>query len=239
MVGDHRQLPPTVISNAAEEGGLSIPLFERLLENKVEAHMLTTQYRMHPTIREFPSARFYDNRLEDGCSAAERPPAAGFLWPDWDRPVAFVPVHGSEIKEDVGSSRSNIDEAAAVISILNDLLLPGDLNPSDIGIISPYSGQVRLIGQMIPDELDGVEVKSVDGYQGREKEIIILSTVRSNSDGNIGFLKDARRLNVAMTRARRGLIVVGDDRTLRYDKTWSSWLDWVSELGLMAWHIRN
>ncbi|MGY8754679.1 MAG: AAA domain-containing protein [Candidatus Poseidoniales archaeon] len=239
LVGDHRQLPPTVISNAAEEGGLSIPLFERLLENKVEAHMLTTQYRMHPTIREFPSARFYDNRLEDGCSAAERPPAAGFLWPDWDRPVAFVPVHGSEIKEDVGSSRSNIDEAAAVISILNDLLLPGDLNPSDIGIISPYSGQVRLIGQMIPDELDGVEVKSVDGYQGREKEIIILSTVRSNSDGNIGFLKDARRLNVAMTRARRGLIVVGDDRTLRYDKTWSSWLDWVSELGLMAWHIRN
>ena len=239
LVGDHRQLPPTVISRVAEDGGLSIPLFERLLENGVEAHMLTTQYRMHPTIREFPSARFYDNRLVDGCSAADRPPAAGFLWPDWDKPVAFVPVHGAEISEETGSSRSNIDEAAAVISILNDLLLPGDLNPNDIGIISPYSGQVRLIGQMMAEELEGVEVKSVDGYQGREKEIIILSTVRSNSDGNIGFLKDSRRLNVAMTRAKRGLIVVGDDRTLRHDRTWSSWLDWVSELGLMAWHIRN
>ncbi|HIF46535.1 MAG TPA: hypothetical protein EYQ73_07100 [Candidatus Poseidoniales archaeon] len=239
LVGDHRQLPPTVISRVAEDGGLSIPLFERLLENGVEAHMLTTQYRMHPTIREFPSARFYDNRLKDGCSAADRPPAAGFLWPDWDKPVAFVPVHGAEISEETGSSRSNIDEAAAVISILNDLLLPGDLNPNDIGIISPYSGQVRLIGQMMPEDLEGVEVKSVDGYQGREKEIIILSTVRSNSDGNIGFLKDSRRLNVAMTRAKRGLIVVGDDRTLRHDRTWSSWLDWVSELGLMAWHIRN
>lgn len=239
LVGDHRQLPPTVISRVAEDGGLSIPLFERLLENGVEAHMLTTQYRMHPTIREFPSAQFYDNRLVDGCSAADRPPAAGFLWPDWDKPVAFVPVHGAEISEETGSSRSNIDEAAAVISILNDLLLPGDLNPNDIGIISPYSGQVRLIGQMMAEELEGVEVKSVDGYQGREKEIIILSTVRSNSDGNIGFLKDSRRLNVAMTRAKRGLIVVGDDRTLRHDRTWSSWLDWVSELGLMAWHIRN
>ncbi len=239
LVGDHRQLPPTVISRVAEDGGLSIPLFERLLENGVDAHMLTTQYRMHPTIREFPSARFYDNRLKDGCSAADRPPAAGFLWPDWDKPVAFVPVHGAEISEETGSSRSNIDEAAAVISILNDLLLPGDLNPNDIGIISPYSGQVRLIGQMMPEDLEGVEVKSVDGYQGREKEIIILSTVRSNSDGNIGFLKDSRRLNVAMTRAKRGLIVVGDDRTLRHDRTWSSWLDWVSELGLMAWHIRN
>ena len=239
LVGDHRQLPPTVTSQRAEEGGLDIPLFERLLSNGLPAHMLTTQYRMHPTIREFPSARFYENRLEDGCSSSDRPPVAGFLWPDWDKPVAFVPVHGAEIEEEVGSSRSNMDEAATVIQIVNDLLSPGDLSPEDIGIISPYAGQVRLIRTMIDGEIEGLEVKSVDGYQGREKEIIVLSTVRANEAGKVGFLSNYRRLNVALTRAKRGLIVVGDDRTLRNDATWASWLDWISESNLMAWHIVN
>jgi regulator of nonsense transcripts 1 len=239
LVGDHRQLPPTVTSRRAEEGGLNIPLFERLLSNGIPAHMLTTQYRMHPTIREFPSARFYENRLEDGCSSAQRPPVAGFLWPDWDKPVSFVPVHGSEIEEEAGSSRSNMDEAAIVIKIVNDLLAPGDISAEDIGVISPYAGQVRLIRSMMNDEIDGLEIKSVDGYQGREKEIIVLSTVRANENGIVGFLSDYRRLNVALTRAKRGLIVVGDDRTLRNDATWASWLDWVSESNLMAWHIVN
>ena len=239
LVGDHRQLPPTVTSQRAEEGGLDIPLFERLLSNGIPAHMLTTQYRMHPTIREFPSSRFYDNRLEDGCSSSERPPAAGFLWPDWDKPVAFVPVHGSEMEEESGSSRSNMDEAAVVVQVVNDLLLPGDLSPEDIGVISPYAGQVRLIRSMIEDTIEGLEVKSVDGYQGREKEIIVLSTVRANENGKVGFLSNYRRLNVALTRAKRGLIVIGDDRTLRNDHTWASWLDWINESNLMAWHVVN
>ena len=239
LVGDHRQLPPTVTSRSAEEGGLDIPLFERLLSNGLPAHMLKTQYRMHPTIREFPSSRFYENKLEDGCSPSDRPPAAGFLWPDWDKPVAFVPVHGAEIEEESGSSRSNMDEAAIVVQIVNDLLAPGDLAPEDIGVISPYAGQVRLIRSMVDDVIEGLEVKSVDGYQGREKEIIVLSTVRANDAGKVGFLSNYRRLNVALTRAKRGLIVIGDDRTLRNDPTWASWLDWISESNLMAWHVVN
>ena len=239
LVGDHRQLPPTVTSRSAEEGGLDIPLFERLLSNGLPAHMLTTQYRMHPTIREFPSSRFYENKLEDGCSSSDRPPVAGFLWPDWDKPVAFVPVHGSEIEEESGSSRSNMDEAAIVVQVVNDLLAPGDLTPEDIGVISPYAGQVRLIRSMVGDVIEGLEVKSVDGYQGREKEIIVLSTVRANDAGKVGFLSNYRRLNVALTRAKRGLIVIGDDRTLRNDPTWASWLDWISESNLMAWHVVN
>jgi len=239
LVGDHRQLPPTVTSQRAEEGGLDISLFERLLSNGLPAHMLTTQYRMHPTIREFPSSRFYENRLEDGCTSTDRPPAAGFLWPDWDKPVAFVPVHGAEMEEESGSSRSNMDEAAVVIKIVNDLLAPGDLTAEDIGVISPYSGQVRLIQGMLDGQIDGLEVKSIDGYQGREKEIIVLSTVRANDSGKVGFLSNYRRLNVALTRAKRGLIVIGDDRTLRNDSTWASWLDWVSESNLMAWHVVN
>ncbi len=239
LVGDHRQLPPTVISQNAEDGGLKIPLFERLIDNGIPSHMLTTQYRMHSTIREFPSARFYDNRLEDGCNDSERPPAAGFLWPDWNKPVAFVPVHGSEIQDPTSSSKSNMDEAAMVVQIVNDLLAAGDLSPEDVGVISPYSGQVRLIRRLFDEAVEGLEIKSVDGYQGREKEIIVLSTVRSNTEGNVGFLSDYRRLNVALTRAKRGLIVIGDDRTLRNDSTWSSWLEWISDSNLMAWHVVN
>ncbi len=239
LVGDHRQLPPTVISQNAEDGGLNIPLFERLIDNGIPSHMLTTQYRMHSTIREFPSARFYDNRLEDGCNDSERPPAAGFLWPDWNKPVAFVPVHGSEIQDPTSSSKSNMDEAAMVVQIVNDLLAAGDLSPEDVGVISPYSGQVRLIRRLFDEAVEGLEIKSVDGYQGREKEIIVLSTVRSNTEGNVGFLSDYRRLNVALTRAKRGLIVIGDDRTLRNDSTWSSWLEWISDSNLMAWHVVN
>ena len=239
LVGDHKQLPPTVTSRTAESSGLNISLFDRLQKNGLKAHMLTTQYRMHPTIREFPSARFYENRLEDGCRAEDRPPVAGFLWPDWDKPVAFIPVHGSEIEEEAGSSRSNMDEAAVVLQVVKDLLLPGDLDVQDIGVISPYAGQVRLIREMLGEDLQSLEIKSVDGYQGREKEIIVLSTVRSNEDGVVGFLSNFRRLNVALTRARRGLIVIGDDRTLRNDSTWESWLDWVDESKLMAWHVVN
>ena len=239
LVGDHKQLPPTVISRNAEQGGLNIPLFERLIENGVPSHMLTTQYRMHSTIREFPSSRFYENLLEDGCSDSDRPPAAGFLWPDWNKPVAFIPIHGSEIQDSTSSSKSNMDEAGMVVKVVNELLAIGDLMPEDIGVISPYSGQVRLIRELFEEKIEGLEIKSVDGYQGREKEVIVLSTVRSNDDGVVGFLSDYRRLNVAMTRAKRGLIVIGDDRTLRTDSTWASWLEWVTESNLMAWHVVN
>lgn len=247
LVGDHKQLPPTVISKVAEDGGLGRSLFERLIECGLEAHMLTTQYRMHPTIREYPSARFYDGRLDDGCSSEQRPPAAGFLWPDWDHPVAFVPIDGSEIVDEESSSKSNLDEAAKVLSIVNDLLAAGDLTPSDIGVITPYNGQVRLLvdlfeqagGREEGGPYEGLEIKSVDGYQGREKEIIVFSAVRANDAGEIGFLKDRRRLNVALTRAKRGLIVLGNAKTLRQDGTWRAWLDWAEERNLFAWHITH
>ena len=127
-----------------------------------------------------------------------------------------------------------------VLQVLDGLLATGDLESEDIGIVSPYSGQVRMIEELIiqsSNEYDGLEVKTVDGYQGREKEIIVISTVRSNEDGQVGFLSDMRRLNVAITRARRGLIVIGDETTLRRDSNWRAWIDWISENGLMAWHM--
>ena len=245
LVGDHRQLPPTVTSERAEEGGLGRSLFERLIDLGLPAHMLTTQYRMHPTIREFPGARFYDGRLDDGCDRSERPPPAGFLWPDWDRPVAFVPVVGLEELDSEGSSKANRDQAAATFAVVSDLLAAGDLTPEDIGVVTPYTAQVRLLSDLFAEgggfddggRFAGLEVRSVDGYQGREKEVIVFCTVRSNPNGDIGFLSDRRRLNVAVTRARRGLVVVGDPTTLRRDGTWRGWLEWVEESGLMAWHV--
>ena len=244
LVGDHRQLPATVISLRAEEGGLARSLFERLISAGITSHMLETQYRMHPTLCDFPSGRFYDGRLQDGVSAADRPAPAGFIWPDWDSPVAFIPIDGSEQVDAEGQSRSNLDEAARLVTVVQDLLAPGDLQPRDIGVITPYNSQVRLLDDLFEqaggrgdgEPYSGLEIKSVDGYQGREKEIIVFSTVRANSDGEVGFLSDRRRLNVAITRARRGLIILGNMNTLRHDPTWAGYLDWAQERKLIAWH---
>ena len=247
LVGDHQQLPPTVLSRDAEKGGLNRSLFDRLIACGLASTMLTTQYRMHPIMREFPSARFYDNRLEDGCTPEQRPPPAGFLWPDWDRPMAFVPVSGVEETDEEGKSRSNRDEAALVLTIVNDLLMAGDVEPEDIGVVTPYNGQVRALtnlfdqagGREPGQPYAGLEIKSVDGYQGREKDVIVFSTVRANDEGEVGFLADYRRLNVAITRAKRGLVILGHPATLRHDPTWRSYLDWVEESQLYAWHITH
>ena len=247
LVGDHKQLPPTVISKRAEREGLNRSLFERLIDVGIQTHLLDVQYRMHPVLREFPSARFYDDQLHDGCTAAERPSPAGILWPDWDHPFAFIPIAGVEDEEQEGGSRSNPIEAARIYDLVEGLLQPGDVNPADIGIITPYSGQVRALSDIFDSNkgreqggrFESLEINTVDGYQGREKDVIIFSAVRSNPEGIVGFLSDQRRLNVAITRAKRGLVVVGDPQTLRYDPTWRSWLDWAEERGLFAWHLVN
>ena len=192
---------------------------------------------MHPAISDFPNRTFYEGLLVDGIAAADRPNPAGLLWNDWEVPIAFLPVNGDEILSADGVSKENPSEAGWAARILESLLEAGDLNQSDIGIITPYAGQVRAIRDALTERNDSVEVKTVDGYQGREKEVIIFSCVRSNSDGNIGFLADPRRLNVALTRAKRGLIVIGDPNTLRNDETWASWLEDIRSRNLEAWHI--
>ena len=237
LVGDHRQLPPTVISRRAENGGLRRSLFERLVAMGIEPMLLDTQYRMHPAISDFPNRTFYEGRLVDGITAADRPNPAGLIWNDWEVPMAFLPVNGDELLSPDGASKENPAEAGWVAKILENLLQAGDLEEADIGIITPYAGQVRAIRDALPERNDSVEVHTVDGYQGREKEVIIFSCVRSNSDGTVGFLSDERRLNVALTRAKRGLIVIGDPDTLRNDETWASWLDYIRGRNLEAWHI--
>ncbi|MBA45802.1 MAG: hypothetical protein CMB31_04365 [Euryarchaeota archaeon] len=245
LVGDHKQLPPTVISSRAEEMGLNISLFERLIELGINSTMLLKQYRMHPCIADFPSRQSYEGLLSNAVSQQERPAPIGLIWPDFENPVAFLPVDGGEIVSPDGHSKANPTEAGWVLKMVDSILQGGDISPNQIGIITPYNGQVRVIHDLMETsggmekggKWNGVEVRSVDGYQGREKEVIILSAVRSNPEGNVGFLDDSRRLNVALTRAKRGLVVIGDPKTLKNQRDWDFWLTWAEEKNLIAWHL--
>ncbi len=237
LVGDHCQLPPTVLSTRAEEEGHGVPLFSRMVACGVPPFMLDTQYRMHPCIAMFPSDLFYGGKLLNGVSAPERRPLAGFPWPREEFPVAFVPVKGVEM--DDGVSKMNEAEAAAACDAVAALLSGGQCTPSDIAVVTPYAAQARLIRRMTRRLTQNsghgyIEVSSVDGFQGREKQAVVFSAVRSNDYGAIGFAGDWRRVNVSFTRARRALIVIGNDQTLRRGDpdTWMPWLAWADAHGL-------
>ncbi|KXZ45751.1 hypothetical protein GPECTOR_51g737 [Gonium pectorale] len=281
LVGDPQQLPPTVKSREAEQLGLGLPLFERLQLMGLSPLLLDTQYRMHPDIAAFPSAAFYGARLRSAPSPRDRRPPQAFPWPNPKVPVCFIPVRGVESRTaaandgatpggSTGFSYQNDLEASAVAGVVGALLAPGGglRGPGDIGIITPYNGQVRCLQQLLTrgsrlprssagggaarpasflrsspalddDDAPGaaaredavLEIKSVDGFQGREKEVIVFSAVRSNPDGRLGFVSDPRRLNVAITRAKRGLVVVGNPDTLSTDRLWTRWLRWVESRG--------
>ena len=236
LVGDHCQLPPTVLSTHAAEEGLGVPLFSRMVACGVPPFMLDTQYRMHPAIAMFPSDLFYGGKLISGVSPPERRPLAGFPWPREEFPVAFVPIpHGIEI--DDGVSKINEAEAEAACHSVRLLLDGGQCRPQDIAVVTPYAAQVRLIRRLTKKLVQGppyVEVSSTDGFQGREKEAVVFSAVRSNDYGTVGFVSDWRRVNVSFTRARRGLIVIGNDVTLRRGDpdTWMPWLAWADAHGI-------
>ncbi|KAJ6518598.1 P-loop containing nucleoside triphosphate hydrolase protein [Mycena sanguinolenta] len=242
LIGDHKQLPPVIASAEAQALGLGKSLFERLTdEGVVPSTMLDTQYRMHPGISFFPSREFYNFSLQDGTvdksgniSPLLTPPASAHLKEDasGQRPaVIFLDHTGGESLKD--KSRVNQNEAAIVAGVVEDLLLNNPtLMGRDIGIIAPYVAQISLLARLFNTnakyrarfaqvlgehralQLAHIEIKTVDGFEGREKEIIIFSTVRNNAGGYIGFLADRRRLNVGLTRAKRGLFVIGSISTL-------------------------
>jgi hypothetical protein len=237
LVGDHCQLPPTVLSTRAEEEGLGVPLFSRMVACGVPPFMLDTQYRMHPGISMFPSDLFYGGKLKDGVSPPERRPLQGFPWPREEFPVAFIPIIDS-VEIDDGVSKANEAEALEVCHAVVQLLEGGQCTVSDIAVVTPYAAQVRLIRRqlrnLLPQGPPFVEVSSTDGFQGREKEAVIFSAVRSNSYGAVGFVSDWRRINVSFTRARRALIVVGNPDTLRRGDpdTFGAWLQWADAHGV-------
>lgn len=221
LAGDHKQLPPTVLS---EDKELKVSLFERWIKAFPEAaEMLRVQYRMNEVLMSLANELFYEGKLKAHESVKDI--SVKDICPECPEelafPVHFVDVGGVE-KSTGGFSKHNIEEVRVVEYTLRSLISLG-LREEDIGVITPYKEQRDLI-QKVALDFPGVEVSTVDGFQGREKEVILLSLVRSNLRGDIGFLKDYRRLNVAITRARRLLIAFGDKKTLSKDKVYADFL---------------
>jgi predicted DNA helicase len=236
MAGDHFQLPPTVRSKEAEKRGLGVTLFERFYNILAPEFrtLLERQYRMNEKIMGFSSREFYEGLLVADESVKDQT-LAGIRGVKKSKaakePILFIDTAGrgfEERLEEGSESRYNPEEAEIVISQLNQMLEMG-VPPSGIAVISPYSAQVRLLVSKIPHP--EIEIDSVDGFQGREKELVIVCLVRSNMEGEMGFLTDTRRMNVAMTRARRKLIVIGDSSTISGIKFYKDFMKYVSEVG--------
>ena len=219
LAGDHCQLPPTVLSTEAAAAGFARSLLERLLElyGPQVQRRLQVQYRMHEQIMQFSSQRFYDNSLvaSEAVRTHRLCDLPGVQTTTLTRePVLFIDTAGSGWEEQLepdGESRLNPQEARLVLHKVAELEAAG-VATSELAIIAPYAGQVRLLRELA--QRDSLEIDTVDGFQGREKEAVIISLVRSNQTGEIGFLADTRRMNVALTRARRKLIVIGDSATI-------------------------
>lgn len=239
MAGDHCQLPPTVISPEAGREGFGRSLLERLVELFGEkiTRQLIVQYRMHQDIMQFSSIRFYDGHLQAdetvcGHLLAHLPEVATSALTD--KPVTFIDTAGADYDEEVepdGESRLNPPEGQLVLRKVQELQDAG-LDARDIAVIAPYAAQVRWLREQSNGE--ELEVDTVDGFQGHEKEAVIISLVRSNQNGEIGFLADTRRMNVALTRARRKLIIVGDSATLASHEYYSALLEYLDSIG--AYH---
>ena len=230
LAGDHKQLPPTIISEKAHP--LEKTLFEELIKRyPFKSQLLHVQYRMNKMHMEFPNREFYNNNLKSDSSVDEITLDDLLGVDNNEEPFLFIDTskvdgYGEKHLKDSKSIVNELESKVAV-SIANDYLNAG-VCEEDIGIISPYADQVKIIQEQTP-----VEVKTVDGFQGREKEIIIISTVRSNNNGNIGFLKDLRRLNVAITRAKRKLIIIGNKETLKTNPTYSRLIEFAENKNLL------
>eukprot|EP00768_Dysnectes_brevis_P005704 gnl/Dysnectes_brevis/4232_a5601_342.p1 GENE.gnl/Dysnectes_brevis/4232_a5601_342~~gnl/Dysnectes_brevis/4232_a5601_342.p1 ORF type:complete len:881 (+),score=408.29 gnl/Dysnectes_brevis/4232_a5601_342:57-2699(+) len=238
LVGDHMQLGPVIMCKPAANAGLNQSLFQRLVKLGLPPVRLEVQYRMHPALSRFPSDAFYSGQLQNGVSAAERRLAVPFPWAgDVDRPIMFIHCGGFEEISSSGTSYLNRAEAAMVCDVLGTFV-EGGLNATQVGVITPYEGQRAFVvshmqrsGKLTPTQLEAVEVASVDSFQGREKDIIVLSCVRANKTTGIGFLSDPRRLNVALTRAKYGIVLVGNASVLSRHPRWSPLLAMLAAQG--------
>ncbi|XP_042981759.1 uncharacterized protein LOC122311308 isoform X6 [Carya illinoinensis] len=229
LVGDELQLPAMVNSNISSEAGFGRSLFERMSSLGHSKHLLNIQYRMHPSISSFPNMNFYSNRILDAPNVKRKGYEKHYLPGPMFGTYSFINiVDGREEQGYVGYGWRNLVEVAVVKTILRNLYKAwvGSRQKLNIGVISPYAAQVAAIKDKLGRKyvnIDGftVNVKSVDGFQGGEEDIIIISTVRSNRYASIGFLSNHQRTNVALTRARHCLWILGNEGTLgNRDSIW-------------------
>ena len=234
--GDYQQLPPTVKCPAVAHDGLSTTLMERVAEEKPSCvSMLTIQYRMNRLIMGFPSRWFYGGRLQAAPQVADR------LLSPIDCPVTWIDTTACGFGEQVNgvtTSKSNPNEARLLIHTLKDYI--DTIGPSriddeltDFGIITPYKAQARLIRRLLKMNYflkryrRRITVNTVDGFQGQERDVIVISMVRDNDDGTIGFLRDLRRMNVAITRAKMKLIIIGSIETLSRHRFYRELIEYI------------
>ncbi len=206
LAGDPLQLPPTVVSMDAKAAGLDVTLFERVeeLTGRERTKLLATQFRMREPIVAFSNKRYYEGRIETAPVAAQQDGLADFP------PAAFLHVTGRENDRAKNGSISNDWEVEAVVAAIGKVQSEVRERGWTVAVLTPYQAQREALRRRIPD----VEVSTVDGAQGREWDVVIYTSVRSNPRHRLGFVSDDRRLNVAVTRARRNFILVGDERTL-------------------------
>jgi ATP-dependent RNA/DNA helicase IGHMBP2 len=216
LAGDHWQLPPTVLSNEAAVLGFNRSVLEVAIEKATAVSLLNIQYRMRKAIAGFSSSYFYNDLLH----TAEHLQNTGVH-------LTFIDTAGSGFNETHGPDGISLQNEGE-LNIVRQLLEQEQLDPIHTAFISPYSGQVTKAKDQLPA---GLRISTIDSFQGQEKENIIVSLVRSNEDGDIGFLKDYRRMNVAMTRAKEQLFVIGDSATVGADPFYNKFLSYVEEHG--------
>lgn len=243
MAGDHFQLPPTIKSFEAARKGLSETLFEKVIKRQKEAtKMLKLQYRMPELIMGFSNRVFYRNELK----AAENT-QSHFLCED-EPVMEFIDTAGSGFSEQVeeeSMSTFNAEEAKFALRYLEEMIKRVGIakiktHQWNIGLVAPYRAQVRKFNELLFENYEYpnlrsfselLTIDSIDGFQGQERDIMFISLVRSNSKGEIGFLSDTRRMNVALTRAKRKLVVLGDSATLSHHPFYQTFLDYIEEKG--------
>ncbi|MBR4048433.1 MAG: AAA family ATPase [Bacteroides sp.] len=239
LAGDHCQLPPTIKCYDAARGGLDCTLMEKIASNKPACvSLLKVQYRMHEAIMRFSSQWFYDNQVEAAPDVKHR----GIL--DWDRPITWIDTSEMEFKEEfVGDSfgRINKSEADLLIDKLQAYIerIGGQRildERIDFAIISPYKAQVQYLRGKVKNSATLrpyrhlLTINTVDGFQGQERDVVFISLVRANEQGQIGFLGDLRRMNVAMTRARMKLVILGEAVTLSHHSFYETLIHYINTL---------
>jgi superfamily I DNA and/or RNA helicase len=216
LAGDHWQLPPTVLSEEAARLGFNRSILEAAFDKMDAVYLLDVQYRMRRSIAGFSSEYFYNSLLT----------TASHLH-DTGVHITYIDTAGSGFQEVHGRDGTSLENEGE-IQIVKQLMERENLSIERTAIISPYAGQVSAAKAQLPDRL---RISTVDSFQGQEEENIIVSLVRSNDEGNIGFLKDYRRMNVAITRARERLFVIGDSATIGADRFYQSFLAYIEKYG--------
>ncbi|HRD58527.1 MAG TPA: AAA domain-containing protein [Ferruginibacter sp.] len=216
LAGDHFQLPPTVLSQEALKLQFNKSILEVAIANYTPIHLLNVQYRMRPAIAGFPNQYFYNGELQNAPALSN----------DHSN-ITFIDTAGSGLNETTGADGSSLQNEGE-LKIIVQLISNHPYNLEKSTFISPYSGQVLMAKDLLPSEL---KCSTVDSYQGQEKENVFISLVRSNDENEIGFLKDYRRMNVAITRAKDQLIVIGDSACIGADPFYHSFLEYVEKFG--------